>query len=289
MLHNQKLQSVGQLAAGIAHEINTPIQYIGDNARFLDDAFQELSDLLIACGDVRQAVLERQSSEEAIARLTAAFDRAEVDYLLDETPKAIAQSLEGVERVARIVRSMKEFSHPGGQQKQLADINRAIENTVTITRNEWKHVAEVVTELAPDLPRVPCLVAEINQVLLNLLVNAAYAIAEKPGEKPGRMGVIAIRTRKCGDFVEIRVEDSGIGIPDPIQPRVFDPFFTTRPVGQGTGQGLAIAHSVVARKHGGTIRFQTEVGKGTTFVIRLPLGDAVATSCDTMGLDSPQR
>jgi PAS domain S-box-containing protein len=276
LVQAQKLESIGQLAAGIAHEINTPMQYIGDNIRFLEEAFRDLRALLVECNRLRRAAEHRGVTEDVAAAVLAAAERADVEFLVEETPKAIEQSLEGLDRVAKIVRSMKDFSHPGGEQKQAVDLNRAIESTLTVSRNEWKYVADVVTEFDPHLPLVHCLPGELNQVILNLIINAAHAIAGKSGDVstekgPTEKGTITVRTRRDGDSVEIRVEDTGTGIPEEIRSSVFDPFFTTKEVGRGTGQGLAIAHSVVTDKHGGTITLESEVGRGTTFIIRLPL------------------
>ena len=270
----QKLESIGQLAAGIAHEINTPTQFLGDNARFLRDAFRDLHALLEKYAALLTASRAAGVMTEQVAELEAAIKRLELDYLVVEIPKAIEQSLEGVQRVAKIVRAMKEFSHPGGEERQEVDLNRAIESTVTVARNEWKYVAEVVMDLDPGLPLVPCLPGEINQVILNVLVNAAHAIADVVGDGVDQKGTIRISSRRAGDWVEIRVRDTGTGIPEEIRARVFDPFFTTKEVGKGTGQGLAIAHTVVAKKHGGTITFETAAGQGTTFIIRLPLTTA---------------
>jgi signal transduction histidine kinase len=165
---------------------------------------------------------------------------------------------------------MKEFSHPGVKEKTALDINDAIEHTLTVSRNEWKYVAEVEIDLDPELPKIICLPGEINQVFLNLIVNAAQAIAsENENGKNGR-GIIRVQTKRDGSWVEIRVSDTGPGIPDHVKPHIFEPFFTTKDVGKGTGQGLAIAYDVIERKHGGTITFETEIGKGTTFIISLP-------------------
>jgi signal transduction histidine kinase len=191
--------------------------------------------------------------------------------------------LDGVQRVAKIVRAMKEFSHPGSEDKKLVDINRAIETTITVARNEWKYVAEIETCLDPALPLVPCLAAEFNQVILNLLINAAHAIAEKCGEAAPAKGLITIATQGNAEWVEVKIQDSGTGIPENIQSRVFEPFFTTKEVGKGTGQGLAIAHTVIVRKHNGRIWFESEAGKGTAFSLRLPLSPASAGTDRTGG------
>ncbi|MBA4062985.1 MAG: hypothetical protein C0501_04620 [Isosphaera sp.] len=259
----QKLESIGQLAAGIAHEINTPIQYIGDNTTFLAGALADLG---------RVARLYRAAGDDPAAQAGAAraAEEADLDYLLDEAPRAIGQTLDGVKHVARIVQAMKEFAHPGTDEKVPVDLNRAVETVVAVARNEWKYVAEVVTDLDPDLAPVPGLPGELNQVFLNLLVNAAHAV--KAANPDGVKGTITLSTRRAGAAAEVRVADTGCGIPEAIRGRVFDPFFTTKPVGQGTGQGLALAHAVVVKRHGGTIAFESESGRGTTFVIRLPAG-----------------
>lgn len=268
----QKLESIGQLAAGIAHEINTPIQFVGDNTRFLKEAFGDLMRLLREYGQMLREVEQGRDVREQAARVARLSQEVDLEYLTAEIPQAIAQTLEGVERVARIVRAMKDFSHPGPQEKTMVNINKAIENTLIVARNEWKYVAEVITDLDPELPLVACLPDEFNQVLLNLIINAAQAIGEKVDRQKDEKGVITVATRSEGEWVEIRIGDTGPGIPEKIRSRIFDPFFTTKEVGKGTGQGLAIAHAVVVEKHQGSITFETEVGRGTTFIIRLPRG-----------------
>lgn len=268
----QKLESIGQLAAGIAHEINTPTQYIGDNTRFLQDGFNGLSTLLVRCLGLRDLSRDRLSTEEMLRGVLAGVEQSDVEYYLDEIPKAIAQTLEGVDRVAKIVRSMKEFSHPGGEEMQGVDLNLALESTLTVSRNEWKYVADVVTEFDEHLPLVTCMPADCNQVFLNLIVNAAHAIADKVGKAGTGKGTITVRTRRQGEAVEVQIADTGTGIPEEIRSRVYDPFFTTKEVGRGTGQGLAIAHTIVVEKHGGSITFESQVGLGTTFFVRIPIG-----------------
>lgn len=265
-----KLESIGQLAAGIAHEINTPTQYIGDNTRFVQDAFSELLGLLGQYEKLLAANEAGDVSQKLIAEVNAALAKADLGYLIEEIPKAIAQSLQGVERVTKIVRAMKDFSHPGTDEKTPLDLNKAIDSTITVARNEWKYVAEMVTDFDPSLPPVPCLPAEFNQVILNLIVNAAHAIADVVGDGAKGKGNINVSTRRAGALAEIRIQDTGGGIPEKVRERIFEPFFTTKAVGKGTGQGLAIARSVVVDKHGGEITFETEIGKGTTFIIRLP-------------------
>ena len=266
--HAQKLESVGQLAAGIAHEINTPTQFVTDNLTFLRHSWNAIADLLKLYGSAF-----RNAGGTLPPDVTAALDQAakncDLKFIAAEVPRAIDQSLDGTRRVAEIVRAMKEFSHPDGAEKTAADLNRAIESTITVARNEWKYVADIITEFDGTLPPVMCHVGDINQVILNLLVNAAHAIKEKITE--GELGRITVRTRKQGESTEISVTDDGAGIPLAIRSRIFDPFFTTKEVGKGTGQGLALAHNIIVKKHGGRIWFETEIGQGTTFYIDLPL------------------
>jgi two-component system NtrC family sensor kinase len=274
---SQKLEAVGQLAAGIAHEINTPIQYIGDNIHFIEDSFAGLSQLLQDFQQLAAAVQCGSVTPELLARVESSARTADIAYLSQEIPLAVQQSLEGLARVTNIVRAMKEFSHPGTSEKIEVDLNRAIEATITVARNEWKYVADMEMDLAPDLPMVCCLPSEFNQVILNLIVNAAHAIGDVVDKVEGTKGLIKIRTRQDANWVEIRISDSGSGIPESIRHRIFDPFFTTKEVGKGTGQGLAIARSVVVDKHSGTLAFETEMGRGTTFVVRLPTTESVVT------------
>jgi len=203
--------------------------------------------------------------------LAAGLDQADLAYLREEVPRAVDQSLEGLGRVAAIVRSMKEFSHPGRETKRPVDLNRAIESTITVARNEWKYVADVETEFDPALPPVPCLAGEMNQVMLNIVVNAAQAIAEVIDEGSGNKGRIRVTTRRVGDKAEIQISDTGAGMSPEIKDRIFDPFFTTKEPGKGTGQGLAIAYRVIRDTHGGSITCDSAPGRGTTFTIRLPL------------------
>lgn len=271
LLEARKLESIGHLAAGIAHEVNTPTQFVGDNLQFLKGAVGELAALLAAYRAAAEAGRGRPEFAETLAAADAARQVSDMDFLLAEIPQAIDQSLEGISRVASIVSAMKEFSHPGSDEMSPTDLNHAIETTVTVARNEWKYVSEVVLDLDPGLPAVPCYPGQINQVVLNLVVNAAHAIEDRVGRASGEKGAITIATRQEGGWAEIRVSDTGKGIPPEIRGRIFDPFFTTKAVGRGTGQGLAVARSAVVDKHGGTISFQSEMGEGTTFLIRLPL------------------
>ena len=266
-----KMEAVGQLAAGIAHEINTPTQYVGDNTRFLEDSYASVIELLDKYDALKRAISEGADTTvlvKQIDRLTTDFD---LPYLREEIPRAIDQSLEGVDRVAKIVNAMRNFSHPGLIDKTPTDMNAAIENTITVARNEWKYAADLTTDLDASIPLVTCLPGDINQVFLNLIVNAAQAIADAQKEDAGRRGKIHISTRPDGDSVEIRIRDNGTGIPEKVRQYIFDPFFTTKEVGRGTGQGLSIAHTVITTKHNGTIRFETAPGEGTTFIVRLPV------------------
>lgn len=267
MADAQKMESVGQLAAGIAHEINTPTQFVSDNVRFLQDAFRGLSTLVAEA----QAFCSGDGKEPD--RLRDALERADVEFLAAEVPAAIAQSVEGLQRIANLVRAMKDYAHPGTDIRELADINRAIASTATVARNEWKYVAELTLDLQPDMPRVPCFLADVNQVVLNMIVNSAHAIEEKYTRDSGRKGTITICSKidDATDEAVIVVRDDGAGIPERIRKRIFDPFFTTKAVGKGTGQGLAISHQAIVKKHGGRIMVDSQQGVGTAMEIRLPM------------------
>lgn len=274
---SQKLEAIGQLAAGIAHEINTPIQYVGDNIEFFQDAFADLGIIFSSFDDLLQAVKTQTATTKVVEKVDSCLVTADLPYLKEEIPRAIAQSLDGVRRVTEIVRAMKDFSHPGSDKKSSINLNHAIKTTVTVARNEWKYVAEMELDLDESLPEVLCFPGEVNQVLLNIIVNAAHAISDvNDGEKP-EIGKIKISTQRKTDSVAVYICDSGHGIPQNVQHRIFDPFFTTKGVGKGTGQGLSIAHSVITDKHGGKLRFESEQGKGTTFIIELPLASQEST------------
>lgn len=267
----QKLEAIGQLAAGIAHEINTPMQYLGDNIRFLDDAFNDLIMVYGKYDRLLETFKTQHPEAELVAELEKTVQQVDLPYLFEEIPQTIRQSLDGVDRVGAIVRAMREFSHPGSEEKVAIDINRALDNTLIVSRNEWKYVADVETDFAANLPLLRCLPGEINQVFLNIIINAAHAIGDvTDGGRTGK-GCIRVSTSVHDQWLEVRIADTGGGIPEAVRDRIFDPFFTTKEIGKGTGQGLAIARSVVVDKHQGTIRFATEAGKGTTFIVRLPL------------------
>jgi signal transduction histidine kinase/HAMP domain-containing protein len=265
----QKLEAVGQLAGGIAHEINTPSQYIGDNLRFLTDAHEDLFGLLNKSLTLADAAREKPDLMQMTAEVDALCEELDLEYLKQEIPSATEQSLSGISQVSRIVLAMKEFSHPGNREMSLSDINSALENTITISRGEWRHVAEMTTSFNEALPAVMCLPGEVNQVFLNLIVNAAHAIAEKQNGEG--LGTISVLTEPSGEDVIIKVSDTGNGIPTDVRDQIFNPFFTTKEVGQGTGQGLSIARDIIVNKHGGNISFESQAGEGTTFTIRLPV------------------
>jgi len=259
-----KLESLGRLSAGLAHEINSPIQFVGDNARFLAEAYQDLIRIVL----FYRGLLDSSAPlawEERRAQMRQAEEGIEFDYLQTEIPSAVEQTLHGIERVSTIVRAMKTFSHPGHQEQVPADLNEAIEATATVTRHQVNSVADLHLELA-ELPPVRCNIADLNQVFLNLIVNAADAIADT-----GEPGVITVATALDGDHVTIAITDTGGGIPDDVRSKIFDPFFTTKDVGKGSGQGLPLAHAVIHEGHGGTLTVDSTVGTGSTFTVRLPL------------------
>jgi two-component system NtrC family sensor kinase len=252
VLESNKLEALGTLAGGIAHEINTPAQYIGDNLRFVSGEVDGLFAAIEAAGDAGADGSENE----------------DLDYLREEIPTALRQSIEGVEHIATIVKAIREFSHPGQRSRSQFSLNASIENTVTVSRNQWKYAADVELELDPAVPEIVGMQGEINQVLLNLITNAAQAIEER-GD--GARGTIRIATRPRGDGVELTIADTGGGIAPENLDRIFDLFFTTKPPGKGTGQGLAIAHAIVVKHHGGTIDVDSTPGTGTTFTITLPV------------------
>lgn len=271
LVQSQKLESIGQLAAGVAHEINTPTQYVGDNTRFLKEVF---ADLLILMEEYEElAVLAENGlpTDEAIQRIHSCVEKYDLDYLKDDIPKSIDQTLEGVDRISKIVQSMRQFAHSDQGNKIPVDLHKMIESTAIVSRNEYKYIAELKMDFDDSLPLIPCYAGELNQVILNLIVNAAHAITDKSDNLDQFKGLITISTKNKGEWAEIKVTDNGIGIPPSIHSRIFDPFFTTKEVGKGTGQGLAIAHAVIVEKHGGNFFFETEEGYGTTFFIHIPL------------------
>jgi two-component system NtrC family sensor kinase len=271
---SQKLESVGRLASGIAHEINTPTQFISDNIQFLKGAVTSLTNVLVAYRALSSESIAPENLVAALKSVRETEEINELDYLLSEIPQTLEETVSGFQRVTQIVRSLKEFAHPNKDLKQPADLNHAIETTIAVARHEWKYVADVATELDPDLPKIPLRIDEMNQVILNLIVNAAHAIADTLGKRDDKRGTITVRTKCVEKQLQIEVQDDGTGIPEAAQAHIFEPFFTTKGVGKGTGQGLAIIRTIVVKNHGGTISFTTAVGQGTTFTIRLPLPNA---------------
>ena len=268
---SQKLESVGRLASGVAHEINTPMQFITDNTQFLKRSMTSLIDVLAAYRAVNGSVAAGQKPDEALALARTAEETNELEYLLGEIPRTFDETMSGLQRVTHIIKSLKEFSHPNTTAKSPADLNKAINTTIAVSRHEWKYVAEIVTELDPDLPMIPVCIDEMNQVMLNLIVNAAHAIGDALKQRGEAKGVITLRTKQEGNSVLVEVQDNGTGIPESAQSHIFEPFFTTKGVGKGTGQGLAIIRTIVVKNHGGTISFTTAPGKGTVFHIHLPM------------------
>ncbi|RYZ02090.1 MAG: PAS domain S-box protein [Myxococcales bacterium] len=281
LLHASKLESIGRLASGIAHEINTPIQFVGDSVHFAREAFAAIARVV-----VQSMALTRlqQDGASSAALLTALDDagqiqaEADLPFLLEELPGALDRALDGLHRVAEIVKATKAFAHPPGGELRPANLNKAIETTLTIAHGEYERVADIQLDLG-DLPLVACHVGELNQVFLNLLINAVHAIED---QHQGSRGTITIVSRVDRDQALVAIGDNGGGIPERVQQRIFDPFFTTKEVGRGSGQGLAIARSVVVERHKGTLTFETAAGRGSTFFVRIPLRPPTRTS--TSGL-----
>jgi signal transduction histidine kinase len=281
-----RLEAIGQLSAGIAHEINTPVQYASDNTRFVADAVTEM---LGGLRSLQQLVDEpaTDTGDAPMRRIREILTGLDLGYVAEEVPSALAQSLEGLDRVAQIVRAMKDFSHPG-QGRSQADLNRLITSTVQVSRNEWKYVAVVDLDLDPDVGAVPCFEGDLKQVVLNIVVNAAHAIDEqRRREGSDRLGRIAVSSRRTDDEAVISISDDGTGMDERTRQRVFDPFFTTKEVGRGTGQGLTLALAAM-KKHGGRIEITSAPGEGSTFRIALPLKEITAPD-DDLGAGTAQE
>lgn len=266
LLQASKMESLGTLAGGIAHEINTPIQYIGDNLSFLRESFDDLRGVIDAYDGLMADAKSAGTLGDRVDAVAEVRESADLDFLYEEIPQAAQQSIDGVAQVSRIVLAMKEFSHPSSKERAPIDLNAIIERATIVCRAEWKHAADLELQLDPDLPEMLGFEGELNQVILNMAVNAAHAIAEKGAGQ----GLITIRTAAIPGGVELSVTDTGTGIPDAVRRRIFDPFFTTKGVGKGTGQGLAICQDIVVNKHGGTIDIETVPGEGTTFIMWFP-------------------
>jgi len=268
---HQKLTAIGHLAAGIAHEMNTPLQFVGDNLFFVQESLAKLTALLT---EVQELVADQAAPPtNALQRLRDAARDAEVPYLLAELPDAVEQCRGGVRHVARIVRAVKEYCHPGHGQRQRVPLGPLVDRILAVTRHVWKDVADVGVELPDDLPEVWCYAEDLGQVLLNLLVNAAQAIAARLGSEPGSKGHITIRAQARDDGFAIAIADTGTGMSARVRERIFQPFFTTKPIGQGTGQGLYMAYNIIVEKHRGAIEVDSEEGVGSTFTLRLPVSE----------------
>ncbi|MFA6653095.1 MAG: ATP-binding protein [Candidatus Delongbacteria bacterium] len=272
--HAQKMEGIGTLAAGIAHEINTPLQYISDNTLFIKDSFKKISDFYSNVRKLSENCSENEVTyrENCLSAITETLKDTNLDYLMNEIPGALEESMNGIQIVRKIVMAMKTFSHPGLKTMQKADINDAITSTVTITKNVWKYVAEVETYPAENLPEITCHIGDINQVILNMITNSCDAIAEKKTEEKG---LIKISTSFDKAFIYITIEDNGAGVPTGLKEKIFQPFFTTKQIGKGTGQGLALSYDIIVNKHNGGIKVDSEHGKGTIFTIKLPIENNV--------------
>jgi len=279
LAQGQKLESVGRIAAGVAHEINTSVQFISDSVRFVRHALKDVPHALGNYRALAVSVLSGNDASDAAKKANETDEAADVDYFLKNAPDALDRALDGLNRVGSIVRSMTEFAHPDTRTIADIDLNRAIKTTLNMARNEYKSVAELETDFG-DIPVVHCHPGDINQVVLNLVLNAAHAINDLV-EGTSKKGRITVRTRAIGDFVEISIGDTGDGIPEAVRGRIFEPFVTTKEVGRGTGQGLALSRGIVVEKLKGSLHFETETGKGTTFYIRLPKSAAASMAEST--------
>lgn len=270
LLQANKLESVGRLAAGIAHEINTPAQFVGTNIEFFRETFEKIQSFM---QDLSHHIkrLEQGNCSEVQKRIANSLKELDWEYLDEEVPLAIEQSQDGVKRISSIVLAMKEFTHPSNKSMESHNVNTIIDRTIIVSRNEWKYCASLETDFDPNLPKIECLVDELGQVFLNMIVNAAHAITDKNRDDEEKLGDIKISTRFKAPNIVITIKDTGNGIPDTIKSKIFDPFFTTKGVGLGTGQGLTIAHDIVVNKHNGKLLCNSTAGEGTEFQITLPL------------------
>jgi len=266
LAHARKLESVQHLAAGVAHEINTPAQFISDNLIFLQES---LDDILGAVAYVN-TLITTLGSEELKQGVESEFEKAEWDYLKDEVPMAMVQSIEGIAHIATIVSAMKVYTH-SDVPSCLVDVNAALESTVTELNTQWEHLANIKMNFDNTLPNVKCVMGDINQAVSNIFTNAAQTIEEKYGEVSNQKGEVAVSTEYENNHIYIRISDNGTGITDDVKGRIFDQFFTTKDVGKGTGLGLSVTHYVITEKHQGKIDVESTVGEGTTFIIALPI------------------
>ncbi len=270
MARAQKLESIGRLAAGIAHEINTPTQYVSDNVGFVQDTFKNIAVLLKDISPLLAVARTGVVPESLVKQIESHIEEAQLEFTLEEVPEAIQEAAQGVERVAEIVRSMKNFAHPGVDTMTPIDLNESIRSTITVSRSEWRYAAQLTSDLDESLPKVTCFPGDLNQVILNLIVNAAHAVADRYGDDSDQ-GLIHVTSTCDKTHAVIQVRDNGTGMSNEVRERIFDPFFTTKGVGKGTGQGLSLAFNVITEKHSGTIDVESIEGEGTTFKIRLPL------------------
>lgn len=268
-----KLESVGRLSAGIAHEINTPGQFVSDNLRFLSLSFQQLARYFAAVEDLQQQAAALPSLHAPVAALAEVQTEIELEFLQQEIPNCLTQSLDGMARISRIIGALKDFAHPHAAGRTPTDLTKLIETAIAVSRHEWKYVADCTTEFDPKLPPVPVAIDELNQALLNLIINAAHAIAEALPQRGETKGRITARTRATPTHAVIEIEDSGTGIPDAVRPHLFEPFVTTKGLAAASGQGLHVVHNIV-RRLGGHIVYTTKLGQGTTFSLLLPLEPA---------------
>lgn len=266
----QKLESIGTLAAGMAHEINTPVQYVLSNTNFLKEVFSNFLEIQAGYQHLVQVVSASGNFSEQVDEMTRLAEKLDLDYLKDEAGKAFEDTIEGINRISAIIGLMKDFSQPESGGKRLEDLNKIIRTTVDVTRNQWQDVAEIDLDLDAELPPVPLMVAHFKQIILEMILNAICALTAKQTSHPQPKGRISITTRTAGDKIDLRLADTGIGISRADIGKVFDPFFTTKPVGKGSGQGLSVVRGVVD-KHDGTITVSSTQGEGTEFTISLPL------------------
>ena len=268
LLQAQKLEAIGQLAAGIAHEINTPIQFIGDNTKFFGESISTIKGAIDQYKTLLQkAISGKPPSKNCMEELDEEYD---LEYILSEIPDSIRATQDGVHRVSSIVQGLKAFSHPDTGEKVLFNVNEGIKNTTIICRNEWKFIADLVLNLDDDLPMVPCFPGDFNQVIMNIIINGAHAISERL-QNTNEIGLIQISTSLEKNHIIIRLKDNGIGMDNDSLKRIFDPFFTTKEVGQGTGQGLSISRNIIVNKHSGTLEVESIKGESSIFTISLPL------------------
>jgi signal transduction histidine kinase len=278
LMQASKLQTVGRLAAGLAHEMNTPAQFVADNLHFVSRAVTSIQELL---APIRAWAIDGVGDAQATADATArAWQKHKIDYFLEEVPSALSQSKKGVERIASLVSELRAFAMPDGETRRPADVNEALKNMVAISRSDWQRCAELSLDLDPVLPPVPCLLGELKQAFLNILDNATQALNGAYGGEP-RHGKIEITTHTVEGGIEIRFSDDGPGVDATIKDQIFDPFFTTKSVGAGTGQGLTVAHNVVAEKHNGRLSYEPSPSGGACFKVWLPVSMLERTMNDS--------